>query len=49
MTMGSDTAWFALIVLLSMSLTVLVAIGVGRRIQKKGKEMRESALGCDGI
>jgi hypothetical protein len=28
--------------------SVLVAIGVGRRIQKLN-EMRESELGCDGI
>jgi hypothetical protein len=34
MKVGSMTAWFTRIVLLTMSLSVLVAIGVGRRIQQ---------------
>jgi hypothetical protein len=49
MKIGSKIAWFALFVLLLMSLSsAVVAIGVGRRIQK-GKEMRESELECDGM
>jgi hypothetical protein len=32
MKSGSSAAWFALIVLLSLSLLVLVAIGVGRQM-----------------
>jgi hypothetical protein len=35
MNIGLGTAWFALIVLLSLSLSVLVVIAVGRRMPKK--------------
>jgi hypothetical protein len=40
---GSGTAWFALTILLWLSLSVLVvAIGVGRRIQKIPRCYRHS-------
>jgi hypothetical protein len=39
MKIGSGTAWFALIVRLSLSLSVLVAIGEDRCI-KQGKTVR---------